>query len=230
MNKLSISVIIVVQNGELYLKQAIESVLTQTHTPNEIIVVNGHSRDNTEKIVKLYPNVSYIHQKGKGLANARNTGIDVARGELITFLDHDDYWRKDKLSIQLSYLTSNPEIQYSYSKVKLFLESGCKLRIGFSPELLEKEQIGRTPGTLMVRKSLFSKIGDFNPEFSIGCDVEWFTRAKDYNISYAFIPKVLLYKRVHNTNLSANVQTNRKELLSIIKQSIERQRKLKRFF
>lgn len=222
MNKFSISVIIVVQNGERYLAEAIESVLTQTYQPNEIIVVGGESTDNTEKVAKSYEQVRYIRQIDRGLANARNIGIDAAQGELIAFLDHDDRWTPKKLSTQVDYFIKNPEIQYTNARVKLFLEPGCSLRSGFPKELLEEEQLGRTPGTLVARKSLFNLIGKFNPGFTIGCDVEWFTRAKDYNIFMAFIPEVLLYKRIHNTNLSGNVQVNRRELLTIVKQSLDR--------
>lgn len=222
MNKLSISVIIVVQNGERYLAEAIESVLAQTYQPDEIIIVDGKSTDNTERIAKSYQQVRYMCQVGRGLANARNTGIDSAHGELIAFLDHDDLWIPKKLSMQVNYFIKNPETQYTNTRVKLFLEPECSLRPGFPKKLLEEEHLGRTPGTLVARKSLFNLIGSFNPEFTIGCDVEWFTRAKDYNISMAFIPEVLLYKRIHNTNLSGNVQVNRRELLIIVKQSLER--------
>jgi glycosyltransferase involved in cell wall biosynthesis len=221
---MTVSVIIVVQNGERYLSQAIESVIRQTYQPIEILVVDGNSTDNTAQIAKSYPKVRYISQQGRGLANARNTGIENATGELIAFLDHDDYWVLDKLAIQLSYFIKSPKIQYSYANVRLFLESGCQLRHGFKQKQFKQEQIGRTPGTLVVRKSLFEQIGKFNPSFRIGCDVEWFVRAKDRHIVAAYIPQVLLYKRVHNNNLSRNVKTNQKEIFQVIKQSIERQR------
>lgn len=220
------SVIIVVQNGERYLDRAIESAIEQTHPPDRIIVVDGCSTDNTAQIAKSYSEVCYLQQQGKGLANARNTGIDTATGELLAFLDADDYWSRDKLAIQLESFIQNPAIQYSYANVKLFLEPGCELRHGFDRQQFDRAQIGRTPGTLVARKSLFDRIGKFNPNFTIGCDVEWFTRAKDYQIAAAFVPQVLLYKRVHDTNLSSNVKTNREELLTVIKQSLHRQRQL----
>ncbi|BAQ65148.1 glycosyltransferase [Geminocystis sp. NIES-3709] len=224
MNKITVSVIIVVQNGEKYLTRAIESVLNQTYQPDEIIVVDGDSTDKTPDIAKSYRNIRYVQQTETGLANARNTGINVAGGDLIAFLDHDDRWCENKLSIQVNDFIKNPEIQYSYGRVQLFLDLGCELRQGFRKKLLQEEQLGRTPGTLMARKSLFEDIGQFNTEFTIGCDVEWFTRAKDYQILYGFIPEVLLYKRIHDRNLSGNVETNRKELFKIVRQSLQRQR------
>lgn len=224
MHKPTVSVIIVVQNGERYLSEAIESVINQSYQPNEILVVDGYSTDNTAQVAKSYPFVRYLRQQGKGLANARNTGIEAATGELIAFPDHDDYWALDKLKVQMNHFINSPDIQYSYALVKLFLESGCELRSGFSQKLFKEEQVGRTPGTLIVRKFIFEQIGNFNPRFAIACDVDWFTRAKDNNIMAAFVPQVLLYKRVHNRNLSANVKINKKEIFEVIKESLAHRR------
>ena len=215
-----VSVIIPVYNGERYLAEAIESVLAQTQKPNEMIVVDSESQDNTEKIARSYRQVHYIRDGGRGLANARNMGIDVCRGELIAFLDYDDRWAPNKLKVQVEHLINNPKIQYVNALVKLFLEPGCTLRLGYTKKSLNRAKVGRTPGTLVARKSLFDRIGRFSADFVIGCDVEWFTRAKDNNIPMAIIPEVLLYKRLHNTNLSGNVQVNRQELFKIVKQSI----------
>jgi glycosyltransferase involved in cell wall biosynthesis len=226
MTKPLVSVIITVYNGERYLAEAIESVLAQTQKPNEIIVVDSESQDNTEKVARSYRQVHYISDSRQGLANARNMGIDVCQGELIAFLDHDDRWTPNKLKVQVDHLINNPKIQYVNALVRLFLEPGFTLRTGYTKKSLNRAKVGRTPGTLVARKSLFERIGRFSADFVIGCDVEWFTRAKDNNIPMAIIPEVLLYKRLHNTNLSGNVQVNRQELFKIVRQSIVRYRKM----
>ena len=77
---------------------------------------------------------------------------------------------------------------------------------------------------MIARKPLFQAIGKFDPRFRIGCDADWFTRAKDYKIKVAYIPKVLLHKRIHENNLSNDIQTNKYEFLTIMKESIQRQR------
>lgn len=219
-----VSVIIVVKNGERYLAKAIDSVLEQTCQPNEIIVVDGKSTDRTPYIAQSYPDVRYICQVDEGLANARNTGIDAATGVLVAFLDHDDYWTLDKLDIQVDCFIVNPEIQYSYARAKLFSETGCKLRRAFNKYLFNNDVIARTPGTLVVRKSLFKKIGNFNPELKIACDFEWFVRAKDCNALSNYVPRILLHKRIHDANLSNNVEINKDETLSVIKKSLVQRR------
>ncbi|MBW4576553.1 MAG: glycosyltransferase [Aphanothece sp. CMT-3BRIN-NPC111] len=219
-----VSTIIVVKNGEPYLTEAIDSVISQTYKRYEVIVVDGQSTDKTEKIVKKYPQLRYILQTGDGLADARNTGIEAARGELIAFLDCDDLWAANKLQAQVDCLVSYPNIQYAIARLKLFLEPGCSLRPGFNKESFGQPQLGYTPGTLIARKSLFAQVGLFNPKFKIGCDVDWFARVKDRHIPMAVISEVLLYKRIHSTNLSGNIKVNKQELLSVVKQSVIRQR------
>lgn len=223
-----ISVVMVVKNGEDYLPDAIESVLNQTLLPDEIIVVDGHSTDATPQIAQSYSPVTFIKQSGRGLANARNCGIDDATGELVAFLDSDDIWIREKLQIQAELFNTRPDIQYAYSKLKLFLENGHHLRNGYNREMIENELKGRTPGTLMVKKSLFDKIGKFDPRYTIACDLEWFTRAADYNIPSAFISQSLLLKRLHSNNLSADADTNRREVFIALRESLERKKKMQK--
>ncbi|HBB32700.1 MAG TPA: hypothetical protein DDZ80_09135 [Cyanobacteria bacterium UBA8803] len=224
MNEPLVSIIIVVKNGERYLARAIDSILNQTYKHYEIIVVDGQSTDNTEKIAKSYPQVRYLCQKSQGIANAYNMGIDASIGEFIAFLSHDDTWTPNKLSAQVNYLIDNPHIQYTVAKVKFILEEGHSIQPGFRPELLEGEHIGSIMETLVVRKSLFDLIGKLNPEFSVAEDVDWFARAKDNHIPMAIIPEVLLHKRVHDTNLSLTSSVNNQNLLKILRSSIKRKR------
>lgn len=223
-----ISVVMVVKNGEDYLPEAIESVLKQTVQPNEIIVVDGHSTDGTPQIARSYTPVTFIKQSGSGLANARNCGIDHAKGELVAFLDSDDIWVRDKLEIQAELFSNRPEIQYVYSRLKLFLENGHHLRNGYNLKMIENELKGRTPGTLMVKKSLFEKIGKFDPRYTIACDLEWFSRAADYDIPYVFVSQSLLLKRLHKSNLSGDIDTNRREVFNVLRESIERKKEIQK--
>jgi glycosyltransferase involved in cell wall biosynthesis len=218
----------VVKNGERYLAQAIDSVISQTYQPDEIIVVDGQSTDNTEKIATSYPQVRYIRQTGQGVADAYNLGIDEARGELISFLSHDDLWTPNKLSVQVDYLMRHPEIQYTVCKVKFFLQEGYSIPPGFKTELLQGEYVCRIMETLVARKNLFQEIGKFNPDFSRAEDVDWYARAKDRNIPMAMMPEVLLHKRVHDANTSlSDLQLNNQLLLKILKESMARQRQQK---
>jgi glycosyltransferase involved in cell wall biosynthesis len=222
MNMPLVSVIIPVKNGEKYLRSAIESVLKTNYSPLEILVVDGKSVDRTPEIIRSFKSVRHICQEGKGLADAWNLGIREAKGEMIAFVESDDYWAPEKLKLQVACLLENPGIQYTISRFKFFLEPGCSVPVGFKKELLEGDQVGRIPGTLLARRALFDVVGFFNNDLSIAADVDWFVRAKDKDVKFAIIPEVLLYKRVHESNLSSNAETNNRELLSLLRKSIAR--------
>jgi glycosyltransferase involved in cell wall biosynthesis len=224
MDRPLVSVIVAVSDGERFMRSALHSIFKQSYHPFELIVVDGQSVDHTAVIAQSFEPVRYIYQAGQGLANWRNTGIEAAQGELIAFLDADDLWTPDKLDVQVHYLLQNPKIQYVNAWVKLFVEPGSRLRSGYTKEFLGRAHVGRTPGTLVARRSVFDLVGMFSADFSIACDVEWFKRANDHNTPAFTIPQVLLYKRIHNRNLSSDVEMNRREVLSIIKQTIKQQR------
>lgn len=109
------SVIISAYNIEKYIKRAIDSVLGQTFTNYELIVVNDASTDNTGKIISEYDNIIYVeHKENKCLGGARNTAMDIAKGEYIIFLDGDDYLNNNEVLARINDLISNqkPDIVY----------------------------------------------------------------------------------------------------------------------
>lgn len=221
-NKLLISVIIVVKNGEKFLQTAIESILNQTYLNYEIIIIDGNSTDKTSIIAQSYAQVRYFLQHNEGIANAYNQGIDQAKAEFITFLSSDDIWTKNKLQIQLKYMLEHPEVQGVIGKAKFFLEKGNTPPSEFKIELLEGDHIAKIMETLMVKKSVFEKVGNFNPEYWVAEDTDWFARCQDANISIKVIDQIFLHKRIHDSNLSLNYKEINRNLLKIIRQSIER--------
>jgi glycosyltransferase involved in cell wall biosynthesis len=224
MDRPLVSVVVAVSNGERYMKSALKSIFRQNHCPFEIIVVDGQSVDQTAAIAQSFESVKYIYQVGNGLANGRNIGIEAAQGQFIAFLDSDDLWTPNKLDVQINYLLRNPELQYANAWVQLFVDQGYSLRFRYTKKFLDQAHIGRTPGTLVARKSVFDLAGLFSQDFRIACDVEWFARAGAFKIPMLVVPEVLLYKRIHNDNLSSRVSTNRREIMTVIRQSLMRQR------
>jgi len=219
-----VSVIIPVRNSERYLPFAIDSVLATGYSPIEIIAVDGGSVDGTAEIIRSFPSVRHIHQEGRGLADAWNTGIRASGGEFIAFLDSDDVWAPEKLERQVACLVDNPDVQYTIARVKFFLESGFSVPEGFKKNLFEGDHVGRIPGTLLVRRSLFDRVGLFDVNLTIAADVDWFARVKDDRTEMLILPDLLLFKRIHGTNLSSNAEKNSRELLCLLKRSIDRRK------
>jgi glycosyltransferase involved in cell wall biosynthesis len=219
-----VSAVIAVRNGERFLSSAIESVLNQSYPAAEILVVDGHSTDRTADIAHSFAGVRRVPQAGHGVSDAWNVGIEAARGELVAFLSHDDRWTPDKLQIQAGYLSAHPETEYTIARVKFELEPGYDVPAGFRRGLLLGDHVGEIMETLVVRRSLFDRIGRFDPTLHTAEDADWYARAHDARVTYAIIPRVLLIKRVHDENTSLNNPLNDQNLLTALKRSIDRKR------
>jgi glycosyltransferase involved in cell wall biosynthesis len=219
-----VTVIVPAYNAERFLGQALDSVLAQSYRPLDVIVVDDGSLDATADVARSYPEVRYVHQSNQGHAAARNAGLRVASGEFVAFLDADDLWAPHKLAVQVGYLLKHPDVGYVIAKQKLFLEPGIRRPHWLRREHLQDDQVGYLLGTLVVRRSILRRIGAFDASYRIGCDSDWFARAKDTGIPMVMLPDVLLYRRIHSGNMSSDVRQTHSELLRILRTSISRQR------
>ncbi len=125
---MNISVIIPTYNRYKFLQRALESVYTQTYKPNEVIVIDDGSNDETSTIKKLFPHIKYIYQKNSGVSSARNLGIKNATNEWVAFLDSDDTWHNNKLQKQVDFHKENPNIKMSYTD-ELWIRDNQEVKI-----------------------------------------------------------------------------------------------------
>lgn len=219
-----VSVIIPVYNGAQYLRAALESVFAQTYRPFEVIVVDDGSVDDSGMIAQSFADVRYINQVNQGVAAARNHGIENARGEFFAFIDQDDLWTPEKLKLQISYLLVHPEIGYTLTHQKFFVDPGATLPSWFRKELFSSAHTGWVLGTLVVGRTAFEKVGSFATCYSAANDSDWFFRAKAAGIPMEVIPELLLMKRIHGANESAKAKEVLSELRKVVKSSLDRQR------
>ena len=125
-----VSVIIPTYNRSKYVTKAIDSVLAQTYRDFEIIVVDDGSTDNTKEVLKPYTDrIKYLYQENTGVSAARNAGIRAAGGQWIAFLDSDDEWLPEKLSIQMDYLSRHNEIVAFITNVKFILPDNKSINL-----------------------------------------------------------------------------------------------------
>lgn len=115
-----ITTIIPCYNAEIYLAEAIESVLAQTRATDEILVVDDCSTDSSREIASQYPVALLQTPTNSGHATARNIGINAARGEIIAWLDADDYWEPNHLETVVGLLDQFPEAGVAFSGVRFF--------------------------------------------------------------------------------------------------------------
>ena len=159
------------------------------------------------------------------MPSARNTGINSASGEYIAFLDADDIWHKKKLEIQVAFHLGHPEIGFSFTKERFFYENEKDRPNWTRKHAFQEDHVAYCMGSSLTHRTVFSEVGIFDPEFKSGGDTEWTFRAKDAGINFAAIDKVLLYRRIHENNLSNNVEEQVTSLMKSVKYSIDRQRK-----
>jgi glycosyltransferase involved in cell wall biosynthesis len=197
-----VSVILPVFNGELFLGEAIESVLAQTWSPVELVVVDDGSTDRSAEIARAYP-LTYVRQENSGVAAARNRGIEVARGELLSFLDQDDVWLPQKLERQVAALERDAGAGICSCRFEMFLEPGHEIPSWADAGLLEGSH--RTPqvGTLLVRRELFDEAGPFDTSYFAANDTDWFLRTRDLGVRVAVVEEALQRYRIHSGNASA---------------------------
>src|SRR4030088_1747169 len=106
-----ITVLMPVYNAGKYIRDAIDSVLSQTFSDFELLIINDGSTDDAEKIIESFndPRISVINQSNKGIAIALNTGLQLARAPYIARFDADDICYEDRLKVQYRFITANPE-------------------------------------------------------------------------------------------------------------------------
>ncbi|TMA95583.1 MAG: glycosyltransferase [Deltaproteobacteria bacterium] len=227
MNSPLISCIVRVFNGELYLAEALDSILAQTHRPLEVLVVDDGSTDGTAKLVGGYgEKVCYLWQSNAGPAAATNLGLRAARGDFVAFLDADDVWHADKLARQLERFQSRPELDLSVTHVQNFwIPELAEEAAKFRHHRIAKPLPGYSTVTLLARRNLFETVGHFNSALQHGGDSDWFLRAAKHEAVMELLPDVLVYRRLHRTNRSRILAAaSRDEYLELVRSEIERAR------
>lgn len=217
-----ISTIIPVYNGETYLRDAVESVVSQDYGHQEVIIVDDGSQDASKDIAASFSEVKVISRSHEGVASARNAGIQASSGELLAFLDADDLWEAGKLTKQVDYLSAHPDVEGVFGLMRNFVQDGIE-RPGWLPDhQVDRDVPGHSLCTLLVKRSVFDQVGSFDPSIESGEDGDWFFRAKDLGVSFAMMPERLLLRRIHSRNLTHDAKAVRAGILRVVRDSVKR--------
>lgn len=221
-----VSVIIPAYNRDRYLAEAIESVLAQTYSAIDIIVVDDGSVDRTAEVAQRYvPKIRYFYQPNGGIGAARNAGIAQAQGEFLAFLDSDDLWVPNKLALQLAAFASDPELDAVFGYIQQF----------YSPEVDEAyRQRIRCPEapiaaylstSVLIRRSTFFQVGGFNTKAGNAVDVEWYGRVVEQQLKMLLLPDVVYHRRLHHTN-NGVINPQYSDRLRVLKAMLDRRRQM----
>lgn len=226
-----ISVVLPVYNRQDLVRRAIDSVLAQTMTDFELLVIDDCSTDATAAVVEEYcsdPRVRLqCNTTNLGPAGARNRGIELARGRYIAFQDSDDRWFPEKLARQIEMLDRNPGVQACYCGALYYAQGQCyyipsegtldaeSMASGdLSDAVLNSNPI--TPQALLVERTVFDEVGGFDTTLRINEDWELAIRMAQ-KARFAFLPEplVVIYRTTNSvsSDLVANIAV-RKWLLT----------------
>ena len=166
-----ITIITVVKNSAPTIEKCIESVLDQNYGKIEYIIIDGNSNDGTEKVIQKYKNKIFkiLIEKDNGIWDAMNKGIGIAQGEIIGFLNADDYYNPDALEIVNNYFNTHP-IDFLFGTVKKYkIMHGYKpWKIKWSFGFYSSHSVG-----FFIKLNQHKKVGNYNPEF-LSADLDFF--------------------------------------------------------
>jgi glycosyltransferase involved in cell wall biosynthesis len=212
----SVSVVVPTFNYGRFIHEALESVLRQTLVPEEIIVVDDGSTDDTVQTVRRFePQVKYFRQENGGVCKARNRGVAESSGTHLAFLDADDTWEASKLEKQLERFTSDAEIGLVHCGMQEFDgTSGRPLELRLdgqegwvADELLlwERPSVNVSGSALMVSREAFDSVGGFDPQIAVGEDWDFCYRiARKWKVG--FVAEPLVNYRIHSAAAHRNVR------------------------
>lgn len=220
---MKISVIIPVFNGTNHISKAIESINNQTFKPYEVIVIDDGSTDNCAEIIKSYKDVIYCYQDNSGVASARNAGILLAKGDLISFLDHDDEYPSNKLEILHDQFLIEKNLMAAIGTVRYQFDNE-QAKKGFT-EIHEKEISTHVLiGAGLFKKELFDKIGFFDTKLLMADDFDWYERLYTSGVKIKKLNNCCLIYRKHNYNSTNDTSIAQRGLLLALRKSIARKK------
>jgi glycosyltransferase involved in cell wall biosynthesis len=217
-----VSVIIPNYNYAKYLREAVDSVLSQTYQHIEIIVVDDGSKDKSREIIESYgEKIKSILQKNQGVSAARNNGVAESKGEYIAFLDADDAWLPAKIEMEMEMFVADPEIGMVHVSIVEMGDAGNRLlermdgMAGWiSEEFLRFERpvvLGGGSG-ILVRRNAFDEVGGFDTRLSTSADWDFFYQVSS-RFKVAFVPEILLKYRIHGSNMHGNIKVMEHDMM-----------------
>jgi glycosyltransferase involved in cell wall biosynthesis len=222
-----ISVVIPVYNAEKTILQTINSVLNQTFSDFELIIINDGSTDNTlNRLEEIQDKRLCVYSiENKGVSAARNRGIGESKSPYISFIDADDVWAPRKLEMQLEKLEKNPDAGVAYSWTAVidmdgnFIFAHPPYRFEgdvFAPLL--RECFVASASNILVRRQCIESIGFFDENLQSAEDWEYFIRlAKKW--PFAVVPKYHIFYRHSSSSMSANIRENEIGKLEVVERA-----------
>ena len=200
-SEVKVSVIIPTYNRDWAIRRSLESVLTQTFQDFELLIIDDGSTDQTQSILQAFqdPRIKITRTENQGISNARNCGIQQAKGEWIAFLDSDDEWLPHKLQAQWEYHQKRPELKIIHGE-----EIWIRQEVRVNPKNKHAKSGGWifqkclslcliSPSAVMIHREVFSQVGYFDPQMLVCEDYDLWLRITPF-YQVGFIPEPIIKK------------------------------------
>ena len=218
-----ISVALPVYNGEKYLAEAIESILSQSFTNFELIMIDDGSTDDSLQILRKYeqrdPRVRVVARENRGLTTTLNDSIDIARGEWLARMDQDDIALPHRFVRQLAWLKETAA-DISGSWVERFGSSDKRVvRLRQTDEAIKMEMLFCSPfahPSVMMRTALVKRLR-YDSAWEKAEDYDLWERAAEAGWKMTNVPEVLLLYRVHSSQISTQASNRQKQQAQLIR-------------
>ena len=242
----SVSAVIPVYNGRRHLQEAIESVAAQTEPPDELVLVDDGSSDDSLRVVDdasvPFP-VRIVHQEHAGQSAARNRAVEEAQGELVAFLDQDDAWHPEHLAVLSRPFVDDPTVGWVYSDFDEIDAAGRTVTLGFLRERSVRhprhslgaclaEDLMVIPSASVIRRAALEELGGFDEQLQGYEDDDLYVRAFRSPWRLVFDDRSLARFRVHDTSFSANghFAESRVHFSKKLQQAVADDRRLNRYY
>jgi glycosyltransferase involved in cell wall biosynthesis len=210
--KLSYSVVIPAHNAARTLAASLESVMRQLLPALEVIVVDDGSTDNTAEVARGFTSVRVIAQRNGGPGPACNTGVAVARGDVLSFLDADDLWTPSAMQAQISTLCRDEGAHAVVGDMEEFVCAG-ETNSSAARFVPRARQTGWISGASAVRAASFQRVGNC-AAVDGGHWLDWMDRARREGLVFALSGELVLKRRLHSRSLTMNAKRGRSLLLA----------------
>ena len=222
---MNVGVVIPARDGERYLAEALDSVLAQTHTPQDVVVVDDGSRDGTVAVAERYaPLARCVSQTAAGIGAARNRGVAEVRGELLAFLDGDDTWPVDRLEQQVEAFRVRPRPDLVFGHIEQFVSPELSSDDRADLVCPDSPQPARLANTMLVPRAVWEYVGPFSIIAVRSEFLDWLLRAREHGLREVMLDCTVLRRRLHASNHGRVKHDVAGEYALTLKQALDRRR------
>ncbi len=215
-----IGVAIPAYNRERFLAATLASVLAQTHPASDVVVVDDGSTDDTVAIAEGFgPPVRVIRRSHSGPGATRSHAMSQARGDVLMPLDADDVLTPHSIECRLPVLSGRPEADIVFGHECRFKAYGDD-----GPVALDTLHPAHVPNGMLIRRSAYERVGAFAADLRVAETLDWLLRAREARLVEVTVPAQVVWRRIHDANLSITERGSFGEMAHVLKASLDRRR------